>query len=270
MVARVRRRALIAVVAVLALLAGAAAAGVAWWRWDTGRQPQVRDVVVAMTRAVADAVTAAGPSVVVAVSGVVRSGGCDLNPLRHGGLFSANADVYTRPGEEDDVVTAMAQALSRTYQVRRGVAASGFRPLEADPAPGVRLSVRRLSQGWLGVSARTGCSLGSISSPAGEPVDQAARDAITALFARLGTSPATFTTHRLPCAQGSITTVAAISAPADTADLDARLSGAVPATAGLFDPGDANRVVYREGPVSVTVAASDDGTAVTGQYTVAC
>lgn len=261
---------LIAVVAVLVLLAGGAAGGAAWWRWDTGRQPQVRDAVSAMTRAVTDAVTAAGPSVAVAVSGVVRSTDCALNPLRRGGIFSANADLYTRPGEEDDVVTAMAQALSRSYAVRRGAAVSGFRPLEADPAPGVRLSIRRLSQGWLVVSARTGCSLGSAPSPAGEPVDPAARDAVTALLAGLGTRPASFTTHRLPCARGSITTVAAISEPADTADLPTRLAGVVPATSGLFDPGDSNLVVYREGPVSVTVAASDDGTSVTAQYTVAC
>ena len=56
----------------------------------------------------------------------------------------------------------------------------------------------------------------------------------------------------------------------DAADLSDRLGDAVPAEAGLFDPGDANRVVYRAGPVSVVLAASDDGTSVTGQYTVAC
>jgi len=261
---------LIAAVTALVLLAGGVAAGAAWWRWDTARQPQVRDAVTAMTRAVADAVTAAGPAVVVAVSGVVRSTECEINAVRRGGIFSANADLYTRPGEEEDVVTAMAQALSGSYQVRRGAEVSGFRPLEADPAPGVRLSVRRLSQGRLSVSARTECSLGSVPAPAGEPVDAAARDAVTALFSSLGTRPASFTTHRLPCAQGSITTVAAVSAPADTADLSARLSAVVPADAGLFDPGDSNLVVYRTGPVSVIVAASDDGTSVTSQYTVAC
>lgn len=256
--------------AVLVLLAGAVGAGAAWWRWDTDRQPQVRDAVAAMTRAVADAVTAAGPSVAVAVSGVVRSTDCRINPVRRGGLFSANADLYTRPGEEEDVVTAMATALSRSYAVRRAVAVSGFRPLEADLPPGIRLSVRRLSQGWLAVSARTGCSLGSAPSPATDPVDPAARDAVTALFAGLGTRPASFTTHRLPCPQGSITTVAAVSEAADTADLTTRLSAVVPADAGLFDPGDANRVVYRAGAASVVVAASDDGTSFTSQYTVSC
>jgi hypothetical protein len=261
---------LIVVVTALVLLAGGVAAGAAWWRWDTGRQPQVRDAVAAMTRAVADAVTAAGPSVAVAVSGVVRSTECEINSLRRGGIFSANADLYTRPGEEEDVVTAMAETLSRSYAVRRGVAVSGFRPLEADPAPGVRLSVRRLSQGWLGVSARTTCSLGSAPSPAGDPADPAARDTLTAFFTSLGTRPASFTTHRLPCAQGSITTVAAVSEPADTADLNTRLAAVVPAAAGLFDSGDSNLVVYREGAVSVTVAASDDGTSVTSQYTVVC
>jgi len=268
--AKVRRLVLIVMLPVLVVLAAGTAAGVAWWRWDEGRQPQVRDAVAVMTRAVADAVTAAGPAVAVAVSGVVRATECELNPVRRGGIFSANADLYTRPGEEEDVVTAMAEVLSRSYPVRRGGAVSGFRPLEAGPISGVRLSVRRLSQGWLSVSARTGCSLGSVPPESGAPVDPAARDAVTALLADLGTRPASFRTHQLPCARGSTVTLAAVSEPVDSADLVTRLAGAVPAGAQLLDSGQANLVAYRTGAVSVIVAAADDGTAVTTQYTVVC
>jgi hypothetical protein len=44
----------------------------------------------------------------------------------------------------------------------------------------------------------------------------------------------------------------------------------VPVAARRFASGRSNRVVYRDGDVSVIVAASDDGTAVTGQYTTTC
>ena len=43
----------------------------------------------------------------VAVSGVVRATDCEFNAVRRGGLFSVNADLYTRPGEEEDVVRGL-------------------------------------------------------------------------------------------------------------------------------------------------------------------
>jgi hypothetical protein len=63
--------------------------------------------------------------------------------------------------------------------------------------------------------------------------------------------------------------VAAVSRPTDSARLDQRLT-TVPAGAHRFAAGSANRVAYRDGPVSVVVAASDDSTAVTIQHTVSC
>jgi len=261
---------MVAALALVVVSAGAAAAGVVWWRWDTARQPKIADAVAVLDRAVADAVVAAGPEAAVAVSGVVRSTTCEISVFRRGGVFTANADLYTDPGGENGLITAMAQRLSGSYPVRRGTAVSGVSPLRADIAGGVELSVRRISEGWLSVSARTGCSLGAATAPASAAPGDAGAAGITALLARLGTRPASFVQHRLDCAGGAIVTVAAVSQPVDSSNLGARLAAAVPAGARRFASGESNRVVYRDGAVSVVVAASDDGTAVTSQYTTTC
>ncbi len=265
-----RPRRLLVICAVALVVAGGVTAGAVWWRWDTARQPTVDDAVATMNRAVADTAVAAGPQVAVAVSGVVRSAVCRINPVRRGGIFTAGADLYTRRGTEDELITAMARRLAVSYPVRRGAAVSGVRPLRADMAGGIQLSVRGLGDGWLRVSARTGCSLGAAAAPPPVSPDDAGAAGVSALFARLGTRPASVTRHRLECADGVIVTVAAVSGPVDSSALRVRLAAAVPTTAHRFTSAEANRLVYRDGDVSVVVAASDDGTAVTGQYTTAC
>jgi hypothetical protein len=247
-----------------------AVAAVVWWRWDTARQPVVVDAVPMMRKAVADAVTAAGPEAAVAVSGVVRSSQCRINAFRDGGIFTARADLYTDPGGEDALITGIVQQLSGAYAVRRGAAVSGTRPAEADLGQGVRLTVRRIGAGWLTVSARTGCSLGAAPGQQTPPADSAGVAAITATFAALGTRPASSVQHRLDCPGGSLITVAAVSEPVDSARLGTRLAAVVPAGARQFESGSSNRVVYRAGEVSVIVAASDDGSTVTSQYTTDC
>jgi hypothetical protein len=266
---RARRLLLIGVLALL-VIAGGVTAGAVWWRWDTARQPTVGDAVATLDRAVSDVLVAAGPDAAVAVGGVVRSSVCRINALRTGGIFTASADLYTDPAGEDSLITAIAQRLSGAYAVRRGVAVSGVRPLEADIAGRVHLSVRKLSEGWLGVSTRTVCSLGAAAPPPAAASGAAGVAGINALFARLGTRAASVSEQRLDCTGGAIVTVAAVSAPVDTARLNERLTAAVPAGARRFASGRSNRVVYRDGDVSVIVAASDDGTAVTAQYTTTC
>jgi hypothetical protein len=254
----------------LVVLGVGVVAAVVWWRWDTARQPAVLDAVPTMRRAVADAVVAAGPGAASAISGVVRSSQCRISAVRQGGVFTARADLYTDPGGEDALITGIAEQLSDTYPVRRGAAVSGTRPLEADVGQGVRLAVRRLGAGWLTVSARTGCSLGTVAGQQSPPAGGPAAAAITATFAALGTRPASFVAHQLDCPGGSLITVAAVSEPVDSAGLRARLAAAVPVGARRFASGESNRVAYRNGAVSVIVAASDDGTTVTGQYTAGC
>jgi len=269
-VTKTRRRLWIILAAVTAVLVAGAGAAVAWWRWDTGRQPQVSDVVADMTAAVADTLAATGPDAAVAVSPVVRSGGCRLGPLRQGGIFTASADLYTDQGTEDALITAIEQRLPDRYATTRGQAAAGVRALRADLGAGATLAVRRLSPGWLTVSARSGCSLGAATAPGAPTGSSAGVAALTDLLRHLGTSPATVVESRLSCGTGAITTVSVTSAATDTASIDERLAEVVPKTARRFSAGQSNRLTYRDGPVSVIVAASDDGTAVSAQYTTTC
>jgi hypothetical protein len=264
-----KRRLLLSVLAGVVVLAALAGGGAAWWHWDTGRQPQVRDVVAAMNRAVADVVVAAGPDAAVAVSPVVRSTDCHLGFLRTGGIFTARADLYTNLGDEDSVITALGQRLPAGYAVSRGPLVAGARSLRATSGA-VGVSVQRLSPGWLGVIARSGCSLGTATAPPPAAATGTAATALTGLLAHLGTRPAVLTQQQVSCAAGAIVTVAAVSEPVDSSRLATRLAAVVPATATRFISGDSNRVVYRDGATSVIIAASDDGTSVSAQYTTTC
>jgi hypothetical protein len=261
----VRKRVLTAVGIVVVLAAAAGGASV-WWRWDTQRQPRVEDVAGDMNTAVADAVVAAGQEAAATVGPVIPAGECPLGPLRTGNVFTGRADLYTDPGAEDGLITTIEQNLPGRYAVRRGPAVAGVRPLHADLGA-VSLSVRRLSPGWLAVSARSRCSLAG-TAPAASTTPDAGT--VTGLLATLGSRPARVTEQRLHCAAGDIVTVSAVSEPTGADDLTDRLATVVPADARRFAARDANRITYRDGSTSVVIAASDDGTAITVQHTTAC
>jgi hypothetical protein len=261
-----RKRVLISAGVVVAL-AAATGGTAAWWRWDTQRQPRVEDVAADMNTAVADAVVAAGPEAAAAVSAVVAAAECELGPLRTGSVFTGKADLYTDPGAEDTLITTIEQNLPDRYAVRRGPAVAGVRPLHADLGA-VSLSVRRLSPGWLAVTARSRCSLAEPVPPAVSTAPDAT--AVTGLLATLGTRPAGVTEQRLRCRAGDIVTVSAVSEPTGADDLTGRLAAAVPAGARRFAARDANRITYRDGSASVVIAASDDGAAITVQHTTTC
>jgi hypothetical protein len=94
--------------------------------------------------------------------------------------------------------------------------------------------------------------------------------ALTDLLGRLGTAAAALSEREVRCATGSIVTVAAVSRAVDSGGLAARLRDAVPGGARVFASGESNRVVYRQGGTAVVIAASDDGTAITAQYSTLC
>jgi hypothetical protein len=261
---RFSRRRLLIAVAVVAVLALTAAGGALWWRWDGDRQPRVDDVVATMSTAVADAVVAAGQDAAVTVSAVVAAAECRLGFFRQGRVFTAKADLYTTRGAEETLITTIEQRLAGRYTTRRAAAVAGVRALEADVGT-VRLSVRRLSPGWLAVTARSGCSLGTVAT--GTPGDATPGvTAVTAVLTAMGARPAGLTEQRLRCPAGDIVTVSAVSGPVDAERLDV----AIPAGARRFTARDANRIAYRDGAVSMVVAATDDGTAVTVQHTTSC
>ncbi|MEU8659938.1 hypothetical protein [Actinoplanes philippinensis] len=263
---RSRKRWLIAAAVVTVLLV---AAGAGWWRWEGTRQPRVDDVVAGMNTAVADTVVAAGTEAAVTVSPVLAASTCRLGLLRQGSVFTGKADLYTDPGGEDALITTIQEKLAGRYAVRRGAAVAGVRALEADIGT-LRLSVRRLSPGWLAVTARSACSAGAAATPATAAAGSPGVTAVSELLTAGGARPAGVTEQRLHCPSGDIVTVSAVSEPVDAGRLAQRLLGRIPAGARTFAAAGANRVAYRDGAVSVVIAASDDAGAVTAQHTVTC
>ncbi|WP_431895913.1 hypothetical protein [Micromonospora haikouensis] len=254
---------------VLTVLAGA---GIAWWRWDAARQPAVSDDIPAMDQAIAGALTAAGDQAAVAISGVLRVATCRIGPVREGGEFSRSADLYTDPGSEDDLISRIAGGLPASWQPRRRAAVGGnAAPMTATIGPGVRLSVRQLGPGWVTARARTGCTGGK--QPAGSAPDSTgspATEVVNGLLSAIAVPPKEVRRHRVTCPQGgSLATLAVLSQPTDSADLTNRLRTRLPGGARLFTS-VSNRIAYRDGPVSVIVAASDDNTAVTVRHTTTC
>jgi hypothetical protein len=93
--------------------------------------------------------------------------------------------------------------------------------------------------------------------------------AVDAILTRLNTRADQRNDRQLACPTGTLATTVTISAPTDSDGLPARLADMVPATARQY-PSSADRIAYRDGPTSVIVAPTDDGTAVTVRYTTAC
>jgi len=255
---------------VLTVLVVAAGAAIAAWRWDASRDPKVGTAIPDMDRAVSDVLTAAGDAPAIAVSGLVRAATCPLGLLRTGGRYSRTAELYVAGGDEDALIGRIADRLPTAYRAQRSTSSSGSaQPLSADVSSGVRLSVRQLGPGWVVVDAATGCVAGPAatddSSPAtGDP----AIPAIDTVLGALGTAAASFSTATVACPSGRTGTVAAISRPTDSGRLGERL--VIPAGARNYPVASANRVAYRDGAVSIVVAASDDGTAITVRRTTTC
>ncbi|MGI5214396.1 hypothetical protein [Plantactinospora sp. CA-290183] len=249
-----------------------AAVGVVWWRWDSARQPDVTDDVPRMNEVIAAALVAAGDEAAVAMSGVYRAATCSLGPFRGGGQFTRTADLYTDPGSEDALISRIAAGLPSSYRVGRGgTAVSGnAAPLTASLG-GVQLSVRHLGPGWVTARARTGCTGGAQGSDgAGDASGGAAGETIDRLLSTLGASAGEAYRHSVDCPTGGqVVTLAVLSRPTGSAALAERLRGSVPAGARQFTS-PSNRISYRQGPVSVIVAASDDSTAVTARHTTMC
>lgn len=264
-----RRGRLVLLVALLVIVAVAVPAGVgaAMWRAYTRRQPTVTDAVPAMDRAIADVLAAAGPDPAVAVTGMVRVAVCRLDAIRTGGRYNRVASLYTTRGDEDTLITRITQALPAGYRASRGAGPAGqAAPMTADAGRDVHLSVRQAGYGWVTATAATGCTTGPgnviTSSPGpGEP----GLAAITGVLTQLGTRLASAHRNSLTCPAGAIVTIAAVSATTSTEHVADRVQ--VPPGARRISL-STDEVAYRQGAVSLVVAVSDDGTAITVRHTV--
>jgi hypothetical protein len=287
-----RLRLLIGAVVVLAVALPVAIA-VAVWRSGTPRggvtggpsAPPLSAVSADQDRAVAAVLSAVGERAAVAVTSAVPVRSCTVGGA-HGSVYARSADLYLDPGGEDALIGTVAAALPSEYRRQtgadraplrhatpRGGAATGggAAPFTAQVGGSVTLTVAQLGEGWVRATAQSDCrTAGSTSAPV--PAGSAAA-AIAVLLNSLGTAPDSMHANVLPCngssGGGETVTWAAVSGTVDSGQIQNRLAPAVPPTARRF-ASPANRLPWRDGHTSVIVAASDDGTHVTVQYTVDC
>jgi hypothetical protein len=267
-----RWRLLIVAVVVLAL-GLPVGIGVAVWRAGTPggggpTAPPLAAVGADQDRAIAAVLSAVGERAAVAVTGAVPVRSCTVGAA-HGSVFARSADLYLDPGGEDGLIGAVAGGLPSEYRRQRGTpSGGGAAPLTAEVGAAVTLTVAQLGDGWVRATAQSDCR--TVGSPSGPAPAGSAPAAIGALFASLGTTAAEVHATTLPCAGGGqAVTWAALSGPTDSARIPDRLAPTLPASARRF-VSQANRLSWRDGHTSAVVAASDDGTHVTVQYTVDC
>jgi hypothetical protein len=228
--------------------------------------PPLAAVSADQDRAVAAVLSAVGDRAAVAVTSAVPVRACTAGKAQ-GSVFARSADLYVDPGGEDALIGAVGTALPSEYRRSRGTATGGAAaPLTAEVGGTVTLTVAQLGGGWVRATAQSDCRTGaSPSAVAGSAPAQ-----IAALLGTLGTAPDSVHANALPCPNGGQTvTWAALSGTADSAQIPQRLAPTLPAGARRF-VSPANRLPWRDGHTSVIVAASDDGTHVTVQYTVDC
>jgi hypothetical protein len=265
-----RIRLLVAAIVVIGL---GAQAGIVYLLWQVhiARQPKVTADVPFMDRAILAAVTGAGDTAAVAVSGPVQAATCRLDPIMQGGQFTRTADMYTDRGSEDALISRIGSRLPTGYHAHRPTVAAGqIAPLLADFGHGVQLAVRRLGEGWVVASARTGCTSDTGSQPAAGSRNDTSAATITGLLSTLGARAAEAHQQIIACpAGGSLVTLTEISEPTATGHLIDRLAAHIPAKVHVY-AASVNRVAYHDGPISVIIAASDDATEITIRHTTRC
>jgi hypothetical protein len=259
-------------VAAIVVIGLGAQAGIVYLLWQVhiARQPKVTADVPFMDRAILVAVTGAGNTAALAVGGPVQAATCRLDPIMQGGQFTRTADMYTDPGSEDALISRIASRLPTDYHPHRPTVPAGHvAPLLADVGHGVQLAVRRLGEGWVVASARTGCTSDTAAKPTADSPNDATAT-VTGLLSTLGTRAAETRQQILACPTGgSLVTIAEISEPTATDHLRDRLAGHIPAHAHVY-AATVNRVAYHDGPHSLIIAASDDATEITIRHTTSC
>ena len=257
---------LVGAVAVLALAVQAAAA-VMVWQHTRPRLPGLAAAVPTLDHVIAAVITAAGDKAAVALSDLVPSTACQNTPLAKGSRYTRTADLYTSPGNEDALIGRIAAALPASdHPQRPSHTGGGAAPLNADPGTGIHLQVIQIDQGWVAATAKTDCRASEHPQPSASPPPADSTTALTHLLAKLDTTPDGWHSETITCPTGRIITVDALSQTTTTGNLPTRLAASVPAGARTFTS-VSNRLAWREGPTSVIVAASDDGTRITAQRT---
>ncbi len=255
-------------VAAAVVIQGAVAAVL--WQVARPRVAPVSTVTATADTAIAQVVRAAGDSVAVTVSSLVAATPCQHTMLAHGHIYTRTADLYVDPGGEEALIGHIAAALpADDHPVRGAALVAGPQPLTANVGQGVALRVQQLGSGWLAATATTDCRGGAPPRQAPDTQAGAAPAPIASVFAALGTSTAEWHAETVTCPVGQITTVDATSQTTDRFNLPTRLAAALPAGAHRIAT-PANRVIWREGPISMIIAAGDDNPQITVQRTTSC
>lgn len=218
----------------------------------------VRAVPVA-DRALALVVGAAGPGVVVAASGYVRTRATCAVGNRDGERYERSVALYTGPGTEPAVVDRIAAALPASYRpfVRH---AGDVHTLRADAGYYVRLTGGMSGAGELRFTVDTDCRVRGGDLPGAGPGADAgpAAGPLAEVLARIGGTEARRESHEVACPTGGrVRTVAVtVTNAARPPGADAP-AGVTPVVArdGLL--------AYRAGDVGVVVRERADDLLVT-------
>ena len=237
-------------IAVWAVILVVAAIGYAFRGTPSAReQTTILQAEPTVDAAVADLVTAGDPVAVPAIGGYVRTGGCDVTPMRAGARFERDVRFYTLPGREPDLLRTLATRMPARYHARLAHAGAGSVPtLTADAGDYVAVRAEPSLPGEVRAAVTTGCRvLGGEVTP--EPVTTAAdRTRVEFVLEALGVRPADWRTWEVPCrvGRGRIRTVRATGTgrPELSSLPDTLKRTAWQATDVITEPG---RYVFRAG-----------------------
>ncbi|NJC69281.1 hypothetical protein HC031_06040 [Planosporangium thailandense] len=259
----VRRRWLVVAAGVWAVLVIAFAIYAVHRGGSTVReQTSVAHALPTVDRAIAEAVTAAGPAGAVAEIDGYRevSGHCMITTARAGARYQRAAYLYVPVGREPALLDGIAARLPRGYDAR--VSGSGAHALTADAGDFVTLEGGISGPGEVRLTADTGCR--PLTRPVSEhaPTPSAAdRAPVEVALSALKLSAVRWQAHRVDCARGgAVRTVRADGPPGTVLPPLAGALRAVAPDAVVVRP---DLYVYRSGPAGVVVRTADGVSTVT-------
>lgn len=242
-------------------------AGVAFLPGGDATVPEHRSATQAqpiVDRAVAEAISAAGPDAAATVTAYQLRQRCEVAQLREGGDFARVARFYTSPGGERALLQRLAAKFADRYTVRGPSTNGAFRVslaefvvLQATATGGERGDQTEKGDtgkgsGVVRVTVSTGCR------PIDEPVTTfhdaptgQDRERLATTLRALGVTSGTWTVNQLRCDGGKIRGAEVTAAPPAATALR-QLREQLPAGARLLvDQPDL--VAYRTGDTSVAV-----------------
>jgi hypothetical protein len=258
--------------AACAVLVAAAGTATGWIIVQRGGEPTTANILPAVERLTAQAVTATtATGAVAAVNGLTRVDPCRTPSYAAGGTFEQSADLYVAAGGVRALVTHLAHALPAATHPHITSDPAGYGPgLTANAGHGIRLLLSPFGPGWLRLTTDTSCLRVAPLALFQAAIPTGARTALVRIFTALHEPAGAWQTAQLPCPHGGTITTLAAASPPHTAHtgLPHLLHSLLPATGAVDARPD--HLAYHAGTASVVVGISDDDRRYTAQYTTAC